>query len=272
MPFMKFAERLYRLKNGENVLGSDPGSTIRIPELEAGDQIGVDINALGSFVWAVKESDGLKLNGRRLGADPVAVFHGDQISLNGAVLVFVEDGKVRAEDAEAPRPSGRTPPEEAVTTLAPRPQRQIVAVLTRLADNAAFIIDRAGFRIGREKRCDLIIPDRSVSRLHAEITFSRGAYVLRDVGRSPTRVNGRKLREPYKLQAGDVVQVAEHEFRFQLRPASADEIGPAEEATPVMSAVPDAPTMMPSKPKGGRSFFWAFLLAAAAFAAWMLLG
>ncbi|NIR30078.1 MAG: FHA domain-containing protein, partial [Gammaproteobacteria bacterium] len=50
----------------------------------------------------------------------------------------------------------------------PDSERRVVAVLRRLDNNQSYMIDRASFRIGREKRSDLIIPDRKISRLHAE--------------------------------------------------------------------------------------------------------
>ena len=161
---------------------------------------------------------------------------------------------------------------EGVTVIQPGPKQQLAAVLTRLDDNEAFVVAHSGFRIGREKRCDLLIPDPSVSRLHAEITFDRGMYVLRDLGRVASRVNDREISGPQRLQAGDVIQIGDYQFRFQLRPAAAREFAAAAEVTPVMSNVADAPTMMPTKKKsGGRSYLWLFLLAAAGFAVWMLM-
>jgi pSer/pThr/pTyr-binding forkhead associated (FHA) protein len=147
-----------------------------------------------------------------------------------------------------------------------------VAVLRRLDNNQAYIIEQGGFRSCLHKRCDLITPDRSVSRLHAEITFSRGHYLLRDLGRTSTRINGRKSSGPYKLQVGDIVQVGKYEFAFARRPVSAEEIVRAYEITPVRSAVPDAITVGFTRAGGSRRVLsWLVFLVLAGLAALVLL-
>ena len=148
----------------------------------------------------------------------------------------------------------------------PEPERRVVAVLRRLDTRQSYMIDRAGFRIGREKRCDLIIPDRKISRLHAEITFVRGGYLLRDLGRTSTRVNGRKIVKPHRLQVGDTIQIGKYEFAFLRRRADAEDIVQASEITPVRGAVPDAITVGQTR-AGGRVLTWLLLLVGAALAA-----
>jgi phosphoserine phosphatase RsbU/P len=62
--------------------------------------------------------------------------------------------------------------------------------------------------IGRSSRHPIHIPDGTVSKDHAEITFRAGQYYLRDLGsRNGTRVNGREAREPIVLEAGDRVEI-----------------------------------------------------------------
>lgn len=63
--------------------------------------------------------------------------------------------------------------------------------------------------IGRAPDCDVILPDRQVSRHHARISRSDGGYVVEDLGsKNGTHVNGSAIEGPAVLQDGDVIQVA----------------------------------------------------------------
>ena len=150
-------------------------------------------------------------------------------------------------------------------------QCKVVAVLRRLDTNQAYVVGDVDFRIGREKRCDLIIPDPSVSRLHAEISIVGGRYLLRDLGRVATQVNGRRLDQPHPLKPGDVIRIAGYEFVFARRPATAEEIVRSGEVTPVRSAVPDAPTLQYAGSGSGRGIAWILILGAAGLVALVLL-
>ncbi len=160
-----------------------------------------------------------------------------------------------------------------VRVTPPERERRVVAVLRRLDNGQNHIIDESEFRIGREKRCDLIIPDPSVSRLHAEISFKGGHYLWRDLGRHATRVNGRDVPAVHKLRAGDKLEVGSYQFVFSLRPASAEEFKRPEDLTPVRSAVPDAPTLQQAEAgsRGGRALSWLIVLVIVAGAAYLLL-
>lgn len=285
MPFIEFQQRLYRLKSGENRVGSDETASIRLKELGAGYGVAISVEDFGSFAWADQGADGIALNDRPLKRDPVALFNGDRMSLNGCTIVFIDDGGEDTIKLEAPVPAavartvvesdaqpGAVEPELLRRMTPPEEERRVVAVLRRLDNNQSYIIGRSGFRIGREKRSDLIIPDRKISRLHAEITFQKGQYLLRDLGRTKTKVNGRKISEPYKLQVGDVLQIGKYEFAFLRRVASGEDIVKATEITPVRAVVPDAPTVGHTGPRGSRTLSWILYLALAAAAALILLG
>ncbi len=138
-----------------------------------------------------------------------------------------------------------------------------------------YVVDRVDFKIGREKRCDLLIPDHSVSRLQAEITSSGGHHTLHDHGRTQTRVNGQPLSRPHQLQPGDVIQIGKYEFTFSRRPASAEELASSNSVTPIRSSVPDAPTLMPGREKkegGSRTLTWILLSLLAVLLAVIVFG
>jgi hypothetical protein len=64
--------------------------------------------------------------------------------------------------------------------------------------------------IGRGAECDVVVPDRQVSRHHARVwRLAEGEYQLEDLGsKNGTYLNGIALHEPRKLIDGDVIQVA----------------------------------------------------------------
>jgi hypothetical protein len=59
--------------------------------------------------------------------------------------------------------------------------------------------------VGRHPRCDVVVPDRSVSRRHARLTFRDGVWVLQDLASTNgTAVNGARVGRT-TLHAGDIV-------------------------------------------------------------------
>jgi len=64
--------------------------------------------------------------------------------------------------------------------------------------------------LGRAKDCDVVLPEREVSRHHARIERDTVGYVLRDLGsRNGTSVNGEAVGNlPSRLRAGDEIELA----------------------------------------------------------------
>jgi DNA-binding winged helix-turn-helix (wHTH) protein len=70
--------------------------------------------------------------------------------------------------------------------------------------------------LGRDSTCDIVIPDRQVSRYHARITPTQEGMILEDLGsKNGTHCNGTALTTPLVLQDGDMVQIAlAQKFQF----------------------------------------------------------
>jgi pSer/pThr/pTyr-binding forkhead associated (FHA) protein len=70
--------------------------------------------------------------------------------------------------------------------------------------------------MGREPGCDVVIPDRQVSRFHARLTPGANGVVLEDLGsKNGTHYNGNPLSGQVVLQDGDTLQIAvAQEFQF----------------------------------------------------------
>lgn len=74
-----------------------------------------------------------------------------------------------------------------------------------------WLIEGDSLLIGRGSDCDIVLPERQVSRHHACIERSAsGIYVLRDLGsKNCTYVNGEQVGEaPVPLRDGDEIQIA----------------------------------------------------------------
>jgi hypothetical protein len=63
--------------------------------------------------------------------------------------------------------------------------------------------------IGRDAECNLVIPDRQVSRYHARITPKESGVLLEDLGsKNGTFYDGKRIEEPVFLQDGGLIQIA----------------------------------------------------------------
>ncbi len=63
--------------------------------------------------------------------------------------------------------------------------------------------------IGRDEMCDIVIPNRQVSRHHARVKPDPQGVLLEDLGsKNGTHCNGQPISEPIYLQDGDIVQIA----------------------------------------------------------------
>jgi len=82
-------------------------------------------------------------------------------------------------------------------------------------------IDKAVFVVGKLKeQVDLVIVDKSVSRIHAEILAANGAYFLRDLNaKNGTYLNGERIgsNQRIPIKDGDVIRFANREYCFVLK-------------------------------------------------------
>ncbi len=72
-----------------------------------------------------------------------------------------------------------------------------------------WILDQETITIGRGADCEIVLPERQVSRHHARLEKRRQGYVLLDLGsKNGTYVNGQEIQGPYRLTDGDEIQIA----------------------------------------------------------------
>jgi phosphoserine phosphatase RsbU/P len=77
------------------------------------------------------------------------------------------------------------------------------------------VLDRDRLTIGRSKENDIFLPDRWLSRRHAEIRQGTDGYYVVDLGsKNGTLVNNVPIGERLRLRAGDVILLGEHALTF----------------------------------------------------------
>lgn len=72
-----------------------------------------------------------------------------------------------------------------------------------------WLLDSDQTVIGRDPGCDVLIPDRRVSRQHAVVVRTGDEFVVRDCGsKNGTFVNGERVVSERQLEDGDEIQLA----------------------------------------------------------------
>src|SRR4051794_15513069 len=85
------------------------------------------------------------------------------------------------------------------------------------SDGLVASFDELGGTIGRADNNQLVLPDpeRTISRVHAQVVFRSGRYALVDRGSNPVSINGRPLGNGQEapLAPGDEVQIGGYSLR-----------------------------------------------------------
>ena len=91
-----------------------------------------------------------------------------------------------------------------------------------LADGGplTFSAEDKGFEIGRDSHRDWTLPDQRlfISGCHCNIDFDGSGYVLTDVSRNGTFVNGarQRVKSPYRLQDGDTLEIGDYVIAVKI--------------------------------------------------------
>jgi DNA-binding winged helix-turn-helix (wHTH) protein len=63
--------------------------------------------------------------------------------------------------------------------------------------------------VGRDAECEVVIPDRQISRYHARMTRAEDGVIIEDLAsKNGTFLRGERISEPSLLQDGDLIQIA----------------------------------------------------------------
>ncbi|MFK8001479.1 MAG: FHA domain-containing protein [Polyangiales bacterium] len=105
--------------------------------------------------------------------------------------------------------------------------------------------------IGRKEGNTIRLTERNVSRKHARLARSDGHFVIHDLeSYNGVRINGRRIDQDTRLEAGDKVVIGDYVLALQNEEAT--EVGAAPQ--PAVAAIPPARLVMLTPPAPGAEF------------------
>jgi pSer/pThr/pTyr-binding forkhead associated (FHA) protein len=240
---LEFASQRTPIPTGELVIGADPSCGLRLTGVAAAHAVVVGASDGSASVRRVGDNDVL-LNGVKLGAEPAPILHGDKVQV-GIHELLVHDPR-RSGSTQFVSASDVAKMAAAVAKPgAPKPATAATGGrLVCLTDGREYTIGAAPVVIGREAGCDIVVPNKDVSRRHAEIFVSPQGYVLVDSSTNGSFVNGERIEAQRVLARADVIKIGDHEFRFyadKALEASAQPVAAAPPPQPSMPIVPPPP-------------------------------
>ena len=208
--------------------------------------------------------NGTSVNGQRVwGLAPLQ--HGDVLDIGGQRFRYEDALALPGSPAKAllSAPRSEAPhlaETAALPALAAPPGRGAPAVPGRLivsgGPNAGSTFEVQGslVTIGRDSGCEVVIPDSSISRRHAQLVRQESGLYVHDLGsRNGTAVNGQRLSAPHRLADGDTLTVGNIPLRYVVeQPASVAEAQETEPltlpATPEEQRAPGTPLRKREQP------------------------
>jgi pSer/pThr/pTyr-binding forkhead associated (FHA) protein len=206
-------------------------------------------------VWPAVPGAAVFINGVRLGTDPSPILHGDKLQVGLDELLCVDPHRsgstqfVNAADvarmAMSMKPGASGKPATASTG----------GRLVCLTDGREYTIGGGPLVFGREAGSDIVVPNKDVSRRHAEIMATPQGYVVVDSSTNGTFVNGERVQGQRVLTRADVIRVGDHDFRFYADVVAAAPTAvpapPPPPPAPVSRSIPTPPPPPPPRPLGG---------------------
>ena len=119
--------------------------------------------------------------------------------------------------------SAKTTAAETVISIDQRASASASPVTAHLRDESGrlFPLQGAATRIGRSITNDIALPGVNVSRYHAVIIDTGASYVITDLrSANGVDVQGRRVQTTAPLADGDRIRIGNHEFTFDMRPAT----------------------------------------------------
>jgi len=105
----------------------------------------------------------------------------------------------------------------------PPPSPAVLVELSADLEQRRTTLENELYRIGRSNECDIVVENKSVSKLHAELAFVEGDWFVKDLGSSNgVLVNGERVEEA-RLESGDRLQLGRMDFEFTVQRKITDE-------------------------------------------------
>lgn len=85
---------------------------------------------------------------------------------------------------------------------------------------------RAKLKVGRRESCDIVLRFANVSAYHCDLALKQGYWFIEDLGsRNGTKVNGKRVTRK-RIDPGDTVSFAKHEYQIRYQPSDLGASGP----------------------------------------------
>ena len=80
--------------------------------------------------------------------------------------------------------------------------------------------------VGRRESCDIVLRFANVSAHHCQLSVQAGYWYVKDMGsKNGVKVNGVRYAER-RLDPGDTISVAKHQYEIKYSPAELGAVGP----------------------------------------------
>jgi len=236
-----FGGQRYPIPAGESFVGSEPTAALFLSEVQPRHVLIQGSPDGAASVRPGSAEAEVLLNGVKLGAEPAPILHGDKLQVGPHELLVTDPRRsgstqfVSTSDVAKMAGQFKSGPKPATAATGGR--------LVCLTDGREYTIGSAPMVFGREAGCDIVVPNKDVSRRHAEIMATPQGYVLVDSSTNGTFVNGERIEMQRVLARADVVRVGDHEFRFyaDLAAEKPEEARAPREVSPLPAAQPEPP-------------------------------
>ena len=229
------AEKIFPLEAKRVMIGRSAEAQIRFGEKNISRRhCAIDAEGDGFVAVKLSQSSAMTVNGRDM--DHCRLKNGDRIHIGDKVLRFCHKTPVQpAAVSSAPAEATAFAPGDITWERPPH-------LLIDSDSGNARVFDLEGKRwcIGREPKCDIQLDEATVSRRHAQIEKSDGAFWVENLSRSATMaVNGRPAKRQ-RLHSGDQIQIGPHILVFISKRAedARDELDAAPEHTIFADSAP----------------------------------
>lgn len=81
--------------------------------------------------------------------------------------------------------------------------------------------------VGRRESCDIVLRFANVSAHHCQLSLENGYWYAEDLNsRNGVKVNGKRIAAKKRIDPGDTLAVAKHQYEFTYSPAELGAVGP----------------------------------------------
>jgi predicted component of type VI protein secretion system len=188
MPYLEFEQQLRPVGPGIVTIGSAPEAGWRI--------LGRDLAPIHVLIAPQAEGRALvvrgstsavvAINGKNIGEERRSIAFGDSIRIGKAEFVYRQTARQE--------PTGE-------------------AFLRDMRRSRVFKLHESAM-IGRDPKCAVLLPEASVSRMHAELRTVDGQYEVKPVGNAYVALNHEPVLAPAMLKEGDELSIGDTVLRF----------------------------------------------------------